>query len=155
MTRVVLGERIGREGKLRLGCSATVFDEDRKKVLLTRRSDNGQWCLPGGAMEPGESVAEACERELWEETGLRGRVTRLIGVYSDPNRLIVYPDGNKVHIVALSFEAQVTGGELGLSDETTEFGYFTLEEAAKMDLINNHFQRIQDALLGQPAVFLK
>ncbi|MGC1378190.1 MAG: NUDIX domain-containing protein, partial [Anaerolineales bacterium] len=137
-THVLLGERIGREAKLRLGCSAVIFNED-KKVLLTRRSDNGQWCLPGGAMEPGESVAEACAREVWEETGLRVEVVRLIGVYSDPHRVIIYPDDNKVHIVALSFEAKVTGGELGLSDETTEFGYFSLEEAAQMDIIGNHY----------------
>ena len=153
-THILLGERIGREGILRLGCSAVIFNED-KKVLLTRRSDNGQWCLPGGAMEPGESVAEACAREVWEETGLRVEVLRLIGVYSDPHRVIVYPDDNKVHIVALSFEAKVTGGEFGLSNETTEFGYFSLEEAAQMDIIGNHFGRVHDALLGETAALIK
>jgi len=153
-THIILGERVGREAQLRLGCSAVIFNED-KKVLLTRRSDNGQWCLPGGAMEAGESVAEACAREVWEETGLRVDVLRLIGVYSDPHRIIVYPDGNKAHIVALSFEAKVTGGELGLSDETTDFGYFSLEEAAHMDIIGNHFGRVKDALLGEPAALIK
>lgn len=123
--------------------------------MLTRRSDNGQWCLPGGAMEPGESVAEACAREVWEETGLQVCILRLTGVYSDPNRIIVYPDGNKVHIVALNFEAEVTGGELGLSNETTEFGYFSLEEAAQMDIIGNHFDRVRDALLGEMAALVK
>ena len=152
-THVLLGERIGRQGKLRLGCSAVIFNAD-KKVLLTRRSDNGQWCLPGGAMEAGESVAEGCAREVWEETGLRVEVVRLIGVYSDPNRIIVYPDGNKVHIVALSFEAKTTGGELGLSDETTEFGYFSLEEAAQMDIIGNHFGRIRDAMSGSQTTLI-
>ena len=154
MTYIVVGDRVGREGKLRLGCSAVIFDQD-KKVLLTRRSDNGQWCLPGGAMEPGESVAEACAREVWEETCLRVDVLRLIGVYSDPHRIIVYPDGNKVHLVALSFEAQVTSGELGLSDETTEFGYFSLEEAANMDIIGNHFERLRDALVDSPVSLVK
>ena len=154
MTKVIFGERVGREGILRLGCSAVIFTDGREKVLLTRRTDNGQWCLPGGGMEPGESAAEACLREVWEETGLRVRVLRLIGVYSNPNQLVVYPDGNKVHIVALSFEAEVTGGELGLSNETTDFGYYTLEEAAKMDIIGNHFQRIQDARLGLPSTLV-
>jgi 8-oxo-dGTP pyrophosphatase MutT (NUDIX family) len=154
MTKVIFGERIGREGKLRLGCSAIIFDEN-KKILLTRRTDNGQWCLPGGAMEPGESAAEACAREVWEETGLRVRATRLVGVYSNPNQLVVYPDENKVHIVALSFEAEVIGGELGLSDETTDFGYFSLEEAAQMDIIGNHLQRVRDALLEEKAALIK
>ena len=67
MTKVLYGERISRQGKLRLGCSASIFDE-QGRVFLTRRADNGQWCLPGGGMEAGESVTEACEREVWEET---------------------------------------------------------------------------------------
>ena len=155
MTKVIFGERVGREGVLRLGCSAVIFDAAREKVLLTRRTDNGQWCLPGGAMEPGESAAEACVREVLEETGLHTRVLRLIGVYSNPNQLVIYPDENKAHIVALSFEAEVTGGKLGLSDETTDFGYYTLVEAGKMDIIGNQFQRIQDAWLHQPSAFVK
>ena len=153
MTKVIVGDRVGREGKLRIGCSAVILDAD-KKVLLTRRSDNGLWCLPSGAMEPGESAAEACIREVWEETGLHVEILRLIGVYSDPNRLIIYPDGNKIQIVALSFEAKVTGGELGLSDETTEFGYFSLEQAASMDIIGNHFQRVNDAMSGSQVPFI-
>src|SRR5690242_9715946 len=155
MTKVIFGERIGREGRLRLGCSAVILDETRQKVLLTRRADNGQWCLPSGGMEPGESVTEACAREVWEETGLRVRVLRLVGVYSDPNQLIIYPDGTKIQVVALNFEAEVTGGELGLSDETTEFGYFSLDQAAQMDIIGHHLQRIQDTLLGEPAALIK
>jgi 8-oxo-dGTP pyrophosphatase MutT (NUDIX family) len=94
MSQVLYGPRLGKEGKLRVGCSATIFDSKREKVLLTQRTDNGRWCLPGGMMESGESVAEACEREVWEETGLHVRITRLIGVYSDPDQLVVYPDGN-------------------------------------------------------------
>ena len=61
-TRVVFGERIAKDGELRLGCSAVVFDTTREKILLTQRTDNGQWCLPGGRIEAGESVAEACVR---------------------------------------------------------------------------------------------
>ena len=154
MTHVIIGDRVAREGKLRIGTSALIVDAE-KRVLLTRRTDNGQWCLPGGAMEPGESVQEACAREVWEETGLHVEVLRLLGVYSDPNRVIVYPDGNKVHIVALSFETKITGGELGLSNETTEFGYFTLEEASKMDMIGNHFERVRDGMSEGPFPFIK
>lgn len=87
-TQVLYGERFGKQGELRVGCSATIFDEKREKVLLTRRADNGRWCLPGGRMESGESAAEACEREVLEETGLTVRVTRLVGVYSNPDQLV-------------------------------------------------------------------
>ncbi|MGD0877861.1 MAG: NUDIX domain-containing protein [Anaerolineales bacterium] len=125
-TKVVYGERIGKEGKLRLGCSAVLLGNERQTVLLTRRSDNSQWCLPGGMINAGESVAEGCEREVFEETGLKDRVVRLTGVYSNPNRLTIYPDGNKAFVIVLSFEAELIGGKLGLSDETTDVRFFPL-----------------------------
>ena len=145
MTKVLYGERISRQGKLRLGCFAAIFDE-HGRIFLTRRTDNGQWCLPGGGMEAGESVAEACEREVWEETGLRVHVKRLVGVYSHPDQLVVYPDGNKAHIVALHFEAEVVSGEAGLSNETTEFGYFSMDEIQGMEFLGRHRERILDTL---------
>src|SRR5512134_2496513 len=154
MTQVLFGERLGRQGQLRLGCSAAIFDEQRR-ILLTRRADNGQWCLPGGAVESGESVAEACEREVFEETGLNVRVKRLVGVYSHPDQLVVYPDGNRAYIVALHFEAEVLGGRLGLSNETTDFGYFTLEEIQGMEMLGRHKERIIDTLENRVAALIK
>ena len=153
-TEVHYGPRLGRQGRLRLGCSAVVFDESRRRVLLTRRTDNDLWCLPGGAVDAGESVAEACLRELQEETGLEGRVLRLVGVYSNPDQLVVYPDGNKAFIVAISFEVEATGGKLGLSDETTEAGYFTLEEMHGMTLVGQHRERVEDAMAGRAEAFI-
>jgi 8-oxo-dGTP pyrophosphatase MutT (NUDIX family) len=154
MTQVLYGERLGRQGKLRLGCSAAIFDE-QGRILLTRRADNGQWCLPGGAVESGESVAEACEREVWEETGLRVRVKRLVGVYSHPDQLVVYPEGNKAFIVALHFEAERIGGEPGLSDETTDVGYYPLEQIQGMELLGRHRERIVDTLEKRVEALIK
>lgn len=148
MTQVLYGNRLGKEGRLRLGCSATIFDSKREKVLLTRRADNGRWCLPGGHVESGESVAEACEREVLEETGLRVRVTRLIGVYSNPDQLVIYPDGNKAFFVVLGFEAGIVSGELTLSNETTAYGYFSLQEMESMPMHGQHKNRVEDAMLG-------
>ena len=155
MTQVLYGERLGKEGQLRTGCSAIIFNETRTKALLTRRADNGLWCIPGGAMEAGESVAEACIREVWEETGLSVRVKRLVGVYSNPNQLVVYPDGNKVHIVVMSFEVEVTGGELGLSNETTEAGFFSVQEMETMPMHGKHKERVEDALLDLAEALIK
>ncbi|HLO15456.1 MAG TPA: NUDIX domain-containing protein [Anaerolineales bacterium] len=145
MTQVLYGPRLAKQGKIRLGCSAGILNEERK-VLLTRRADNGQWCLPGGRMESGESAAEACEREVLEETGLSVRVKRLVGVYSHPDQLVIYPDGNKAHIVALHFEAEIISGELRLSNETTDFGYFTLDEIQGMEMLGRHKERVIDTL---------
>jgi ADP-ribose pyrophosphatase YjhB (NUDIX family) len=155
MTQVLYGNRLGKEGVIRLGSTAIIYDESRMKVLLTRRTDNGQWCLPGGATDSGESVAEGCVREVFEETGLGVRVTRLVGVYSDPDQLVIYPDGNKVHVVALSFEAEIVSGELGLSNETTDAGFFTISDMEGMPMLGNHKRRVEDALLQMSAAIIK
>lgn len=152
MTQILYGDRLGREGKIRVGCSAAIFDE-AGRVLLTRRADNVQWCLPSGGMEPGESPAEAVVRETFEETGLHVRVKRLVGVYSDPNQLVVYAADTKVQIVAIHFEAEVTGGTLGLSEETTDFGYFSPQEIQNMELLGHHNQRVLDTLAGKAESF--
>ncbi len=155
MTQVLYGDRLGRQGQLRMGCSAVIFNKTRTQALLTRRTDNGLWCIPGGAMEAGESAAEACIREVWEETGLHVSVKRLIGVYSDPNQLVVYPDGNKAHIVVMSFEVEVIGGELGLSNETTEAGFFSVTDMETMPMHGKHKERVEDALLNLAEALIK
>lgn len=155
MAKLIEGERIGKNAQLMIGCSALIYDDKREKILLTRRTDNGRWCLPGGAMEAGESLTEACAREVLEETGLQVRVGRLIGVYSTPHRIIAYADGNRRQIVGHSFEAVVTGGELILSDETTEFGYFSPDEMDRMDLMEHHIERIRDALRNEAMTIVK
>ena len=155
MTQVLYGDRLGKEGQLRFGCSAVIFNETRTKALLTRRTDNGLWCIPGGGMEAGESAAEACIREVWEETGLSVRVKRLIGVYSNPNQLVVYSDGNKVHIVVMSFEVEVVDGTLGLSNETTEAGFFSVKDMETMPMHGKHKERVEDALLNLAEALIK
>ncbi|HNC10100.1 MAG TPA: NUDIX domain-containing protein [Anaerolineales bacterium] len=148
MTQVIYGPRLGKEGNIRVGCSAVIFDETRQKVLLTQRADNGRWCLPGGQLEAGESVAEACEREVWEETGLTVRAKRLAGVYSNPDQLVIYPDGNKAFFVVLNFEVEIISGELGLSNETTAFGFYSLQEMESMPMHGEHKSRVEDAMLS-------
>lgn len=149
------GDRISRHATVQFGCSAMILDPGGTKVLLTRRADNGRWCLPGGRMDPGESAAETCVREVFEETGLTVEVTRLIGIYSNPHMLIEYPDGNLRQIVAAHFLTRVTGGELRLSDETTEYGFFSLGAIAAMDVMEHHVERINDGFAPAVAAFVK
>ena len=106
-------------------------------------------------MDPGESAAEACIREMLEETSLEVRVTKLIGIYTSPDLIIEYSDGNRIQPVAFSFEAEVVGGELSLSDETTEFGYFNVEEMDSLDLMEHHKERIHDAVQNRSVVIVK
>ena len=155
MAKIITGHRVGQNGSIRVGCSAVIFNQQDENILLTRREDNNQWCLPGGGMEPGESASETCIREVEEETGLQVRIKRLIGVYTTPHELIVYRDGNKIQLVALCFEAEIVGGELRLSCETTEYGYFSYQEIQEMDLLLNHARRIEDAYSGEVTTFIR
>jgi ADP-ribose pyrophosphatase YjhB (NUDIX family) len=155
MATIQYGERIARAAKIRAGCSGLIFDAHREKILLTRRTDNNLWCLPGGGLDAGESAAEACIREVREETGLDVKIIRLIGIYSSPHRVIEYADGNRFQIIAMSFEVEIMGGDLTLNDEVSEFGYFTPQEIEHLTLMEHHRERIADALLDQKEAFIR
>lgn len=155
MAKLIFGDRIGQTAALKIGCAAVIFDETRQRVLLTQRMDNGRWCLPGGGAEPGESAAETCAREVWEETGLQVAIKKLIGIYTNPHMITEYADGNRFQFMSFCFEAEVTSGELGLSDETTAYGYFSAEEMEKLDLMESHRGRVADAFVGQEAAFIR
>ena len=72
--------------------SAIVTDE-QGSILLILRTDNGYWSIPGGGVVPGESLKAATVREVKEETGIDCEVTGLVGVYSNPNHVAAYDDG--------------------------------------------------------------
>ena len=137
---------VGQPQAVRAGVCAAVFDEDGR-VLLEQRSDNGFWGMPGGAVDIGESVEQAVNREVLEETGLRVEVKRLVGVYSDPRQhnIASYPDGNVLQGVSFLFECVRKGGELRMSDESTGLGYFDVNDLPEKILLS-HGLRISDAL---------
>jgi len=106
-------------------------------------------------MDPGESASEACEREVLEETGLRATVRKLVGVYTSPDRITVYADGNQFQFVAIVYEVSIEGGELALDHESTEAGYFSESEIEQIDLIKSHRERIPDIFARQDAAFAR
>jgi len=122
-----------------LGVNIAIIQNE--KILLTKREDFEVWCLPGGAVDEGESVAQAAIREAREETGLEVKLNYLIGLYSRPG----WP-GAGGHIV--SFAAQPIGGELKADpSEVIDIGYFAPDEIPD-DLLSWHVQRIADAFNG-------
>ena len=155
MTKIIRGERVGKQGRIAVGCSAAVRDPTGKMILLVRRVDNGRWDVPGGYMDPGESVTEACAREVLEETGVQVRVGQLIAVYNSPNLLLEYPDGNRLQLVILHFAAERIGGALKISEETSEVGYFSRADIHGMDISEFGRQRIDDAFAAQPTPFIR
>lgn len=151
---ITLERDVARAIGVRPSVSAVVFDRSRR-LLLQQRSDGGQWGLPGGSVEIGESVAEAVCREVEEETGLVVAVRRLVGVYSDPRlQVIRYPDGTVWHYVNVCFECVVRGGEPRTSDETLDLKFFPLR-ALPRTLLVNHRRRIRDALARRSAAFIR
>ena len=136
----------------KLAVNAFVFD-GKKRVLLAKRTDNGLWCVPGGHVDLGETLAQACVRELREETGLESEVTRLIGVYSDTEGSLHIAQGPEWHTVRISFLCKVTGGELTPSEETSELKFFDLDDLPP--LITDHALRIRDAVKGDPTAVIQ
>lgn len=138
----------------RLSVSALVWrDAARESFLLMQRSDNAHWGLPGGYVEPGESVTRAAAREIAEETGVEAEIGRLVGVYSRPEtQVIEYENGDRVQAINLCFEAYAVGhGAITTPDETLATGYFRAV-ALPEPLVPIHAVRIEDVLAGDPIV---
>lgn len=91
---------------------------DDNQLLLIQRSDNSDWALPGGAHDAGESIAQTAIRETEEETGILIKITGLIGLYTSPNHLIEYDDGEVRQQFSLCFSAVPYAGDLRISDES-------------------------------------
>lgn len=149
MSKLIYGDRISQGAPILVGSSALIMDPTGEKILLTKREDNGRWCLPGGRLDSGESISETCCREVLEETGLIVELERLTGVYSSPNMLLYYDQDHQYQVISFNFAATITGGELTLSDETTAVGFFSLEEIQGLDVMEHHLERIEDGLLGK------
>ena len=122
-------------------------------ILLEKRRDCGWWGLPGGKVEPGESLVNAAVREVWEETGLAVEVTHLIGVYSDPSgRIVTYPDnGDVVQLIDVVVGARVLSGSLMRSQESEEVRFFPPSELPE-EIVPPARQPIADAFEGQQGV---
>ncbi|MFL1676626.1 HAD-IIA family hydrolase [Paenibacillus dendritiformis] len=128
------------------GVAGIVMDE-RGRVLLMKRSDNGCWGIPSGHVERGESVEEAIVREIREETGLQVKVKRLVGLYSDPeSQVFTYPNGAVSHFVTACFRCEMVGGTLvRTGDETLDVNYFEVDRLPD-NMLAMHPQWIADAL---------
>ena len=127
--------------------SAIIFD-DQGRILLHRRADNGLWSLPGGTMEIGESILDCVIREAREETGLDVEVLGLVGIYSDPDYVIEYDDGEVRQQFSVCFRCRPVEGDLRQGDESTELRWVRHDEIEGVDLQPSIGLRINHALEG-------
>lgn len=122
-----LRSRVGQR-KVFLPGTAVVVRDGEGNVLFHRRGDDGTWALPGGALERGERLEESARREVREETGYELGVLRLVGVYSEPDIDVTYPNGDQAQQFIVAFEADQAGPPADInSDESIEVAWFTTE----------------------------
>lgn len=128
-----LRDKVGQRLLIMPGVAAVIRDATGR-ILLQKRTD-GLWSLPAGAIDPGEAPAQALVREVWEETGLRVRPRRLIGVFGGRAFRYTCPNGDEVENLSLLFDCEVVGGVLGgQDDETAELHFFVPEEMPQLPL---------------------
>jgi 8-oxo-dGTP pyrophosphatase MutT (NUDIX family) len=121
----------------------------RGHVLLVQRGDDGNWELPGGRVEVGETVAEAAIREVAEEAGIDIRLTALAGVYSDPSHIVVYAVEGARQQIAVCFHAEPAADvALVRPDlvETVRAGWFDPPDTADLSMHDAVRQRLSDAI---------
>ncbi|MFE3461075.1 NUDIX domain-containing protein [Nocardiopsis aegyptia] len=113
-----------------VGVTGVVLD-DGGRVLLHQRTDDGRWCTPGGILEPGEQPAQAVVREVWEETGVKAEVERLVSVVAaEP---FTYPNGDRVQMLDLAFRCRAVGGSPGpVGDESLDARWFAPDDLPEM-----------------------
>ena len=124
---------VGHDELLQIPSVSIAVHDGQERVLLVRHSEGGVWLLPGGAIEPTEVPADAAVREMFEETGLLVRLTRLVGVFGGPEFVVHYRNGDRTSYVMAVFEAESTAGaEHPDGAEVLEIRFVTESEAAAL-----------------------
>jgi ADP-ribose pyrophosphatase YjhB (NUDIX family) len=130
-----------------------VVTNDRDEILLIRRSDNDNWAVPGGAIDLGESMAQAAIRETKEESGIDCEITGLVGIYTDPKHVILYTsNGEARQEFSIVLTARPVGGEPTPSDESTEVRWAPRAEIQDYTMDRSMSMRLRDYLesTGRP-----
>jgi len=122
---------------------AALVTNDKEEILLVNSPWRG-WEYPGGLIEPGESFEAALKREVFEEAGVEIEITGFVGICKNVER----------NIVNIDFTARYTGGKLTTSEESTEVGWFTRDEAMERITFPLTKKRLANMLSGDKRVHL-
>lgn len=116
-----------------LPVASSIVVNEKREVLLVRRKNEpykNMWCLPIGFAESGEEIGQAALRELKEEAGVSGEITRLIDVDTVNN----YFYGN---LAIVTYEVIITGGVINPGDDASDAKYFNIYNLPKLAWTSN------------------
>ena len=135
--------------------AAVLLRDPQGRILLEKRADCGMWGVPGGRVEPGESIADAARREIREETGLDIRVIGLRAVYSGPeDRIVTFADA-VVQVIDVVVDGEVVSGDFVLSAESQAMEFFALSALPPASAIIPPARRLlEDLASGATGVVL-
>lgn len=128
-----------------------VVENNAGQILMIRRSDNGNWAVPGGAIDLGESMSQAGVRETLEETGVECEITGVVGIYTDPKHIIFYTSNGEVRQeFSILLSGRFVGGKPTPSSESTEVHWIEPAQLANLQMDRSMKRRI-DHYLTHPS----
>jgi ADP-ribose pyrophosphatase YjhB (NUDIX family) len=143
-----LRARVGHAPVILVYATAMIRDGEGR-ILFQRRGDFPIWGLPGGLLEPGETIAQTLVREAREETGFDVAPVRFIGLYSSPDYMVHYRNGDEVQQVTAFFDCRITGGD-GRPDGTESLSQEFRPIAAAPPMFPWYEQMLRDAAAVTP-----
>lgn len=124
-----------------------VVTNDADEILMIRRTDNDNWAVPGGAIDLGESVAQAAVRETREESGIECEITGIVGIYSDPKHVLLYTSNGEVRQeFSIVLTARPLSGQPTPSSESSEVRWVPVSEVRDYTMDRSMRIRINDYL---------
>ncbi|MGD2174615.1 MAG: NUDIX domain-containing protein, partial [Candidatus Brocadiaceae bacterium] len=132
----------------------SIVRDDEGRILLIRRKDNGEWGLPAGAVELGESVLEDCRREVREETGLEVLAAEAMAIYSEPRFALTDRYGNRRQMLTIVMLVEEWSGQIRRqTPETTDCRFFPL--TALPELPDLYAETVEDLQRYSVQIILK
>lgn len=126
--------------------ASVLVTDDAGAILLLRRTDTGQWTIPTGGLKKGETISQCAVRECAEETGLTVEITGLVGVFSTPDHVIAYGNGEVRQPVNICLRARVTGGTAMPTSEASDIRWVPPAQISGYDIHPAILRRIRHGI---------